>query len=77
MATRISRHEPNRTCIWARLKLCLKRRKGEMMNIQQLEDAIVEEWTAISKDFIDDLITSMPRRVRALAAVRGGVTKYL
>ena len=43
----------------------------------ELRQALIEEWHLIPQWMINRLITSMPRRVRALIAARGCHTRYL
>jgi len=41
-----------------------------------LEKAIFEAWEAISNDYLELLIKSMPRRCEAVIAAEGWHTKY-
>ncbi len=45
-------------------------------NLNQLFDALREEWDSIPQDDLDHLIASMPRRVGAVIEKRGGNTRY-
>lgn len=45
-------------------------------NVQQLRDAITEEWDNIPQATIDNLINSMRRRCTALRDANGGHTRY-
>ena len=36
----------------------------------------MEAWKEIDQDFINSLISSMPRYIKALVDAKGGVTKY-
>ena len=45
-------------------------------NLKELEKMLQEEWKKISVLDIQNLINSMPRRVAAVIAVKGGHTKY-
>lgn len=58
----------------------LYRRVTHMANppqtIQELENALVQEWNAIPQGTIRRLIRSMPRRCRECVTARGGPTHY-
>lgn len=41
-----------------------------------LRQNIIEEWNLISADTCLNLVSSMPRRIKAVTKVRGGSTKY-
>ena len=45
-------------------------------NLAELEKNIMEEWSKIPPTYIHTLISSMPRRVAAVIAAKGGHTKY-
>jgi len=45
-------------------------------NLNQLFDALKEEWHAIPQEDLDSLIRSMPRRVGWVISARGGHTRY-
>lgn len=51
-------------------------RNEDFLDLQQLANAIVEEWQAVPQRLIAKLINSMPRRVRAVLRARGGPTRY-
>ena len=44
--------------------------------MQQLEDAVIEEWNAIPQAFIANIVQSMRHRCVALINARGGFTWY-
>jgi len=46
------------------------------VNVQQLEDAVIEEWNAIPKAFIANFVQSMHHRSVALINALGGFTRY-
>ena len=50
--------------------------RKEALNLQELEEMLQEEWKIISVWDIQNRIDSMPRRVAAFIAVKGGHTKY-
>ena len=41
-----------------------------------LRNALHDEWERIQQPAVEDLIRSMPRRIRAVITARGGNTKY-
>jgi len=62
--------------VWDELKRRVYARPLPPVNVQQLEDAVIEEWHAIPQAFIANLIRSMRRRCVALINARGGFTRY-
>ena len=45
-------------------------------NIEELLERIRVEWNSIPIDFIEKLVESMPRRIKALIKAKGGATRY-
>lgn len=45
-------------------------------SIQQLAEWVETEWNDMPQDFVNNLILSMPRRIRATIEAKGGHTKY-
>ena len=45
-------------------------------NLKELEDRIMEEWKKIGAIDVQKLIASMPHRVAAVIAAKGGYTNY-
>ncbi len=45
-------------------------------NLQQLRDAIMSIWTKISEEYFQQLVESMPRRIKAVLKSKGGTTRY-
>lgn len=62
--------------VWDRIGREIRKRRGQLLTLQQLRDALEEEWNAIPQEFIQNLIGGMDRRVAAVIAARGGNTKY-
>ena len=58
----------------------LKRRLGEYPNppggILELWERTQEEWSKIEPSVCQNLIESMPRRIKAVLEAKGGYTKY-
>ncbi len=44
-------------------------------NLQQLCDAIMTIWTKISEEYFQNLVESMPRRIKAVLKAKGGPTR--
>jgi len=70
--------------LWAHLKTKLHRRYPDTKSLKGSSDAIrpkIQErlwavWWDIGEGVLNDLIDSMPRRVKALSVARGWYTKY-
>ncbi len=45
-------------------------------NLQQLRDAIMPIWTKISEECFQQIVESMPRRIKAVLKAKGGPTLY-
>ncbi len=45
-------------------------------NVQQLHDAIMSIWTKVSEECFQNLVESMPRRVKAVLKAKGGPPRY-
>ena len=62
--------------VWGEIDYCLCCRKHCPTTIEQLWAALQEEWYALEKTFIENLYSSIPRRIEAVRTARGGFTKY-
>lgn len=62
--------------VWALMKERINRRRPRPATLETMRVAIQEEWDAISPTEIDSYISSMPRRVQAVIAMRGGHINY-
>lgn len=62
--------------LWDQLKRAVRRRHVQPQTLQNLRLALTEEYQAIPQERISDLIHSMPRRLQAVIAARGGNTRY-
>ena len=62
--------------VWRKLKEEVDKRPTVPKNLQELEEAIKEEWEKTDIKFINSLIKSMPKRCLAVYKVHGGPTKY-
>ena len=45
--------------------------------VAKINNAVRQAWAAVRPGRVRTLVESMPRRVRALLAVRGGYTRYI
>jgi hypothetical protein len=61
--------------LWDDLDQRVRSRQPAPQTLQELQQALEQEWARISQDRIRRLIESMPRRVRAVLQANGG-TKY-
>lgn len=62
--------------VWDILYRRVTRMANPPQTIQELENALVQEWNAIPQGTIRRLIRSMPRRCRECVTARGGSTHY-
>ena len=58
---------------WGKLKVTIRRRNPSVQTVQDFLGAVVEEWNCLDQQNLDDLISSMPRRIGSLIQVRGGI----
>lgn len=62
--------------VWDMLGKRIRRRNVQPRSLNQLRNALLEEWENIPQNAINALVTSMPRRIAAVSAARGGHTRY-
>lgn len=62
--------------VWDHLQRQIHARDHQPQNLEELANALTEEWQAMDQQFIRSLILSMPRRVQSVLRARGGPTKY-
>lgn len=62
--------------LWDELKRRVRARETAPSSLQELQQAIVEEWEAIPQEFVKTLINSMTKRMEAVIRARGGNTPY-
>jgi transposase len=62
--------------IWQVMKQKLRRYDPPITTIQQLQEAVQKEWDAIDWVQILRLIETMPERIKAVIAAKGGHTKW-
>ncbi len=56
------------------MKICIM--DVQPTNLQQLRDAIMSIWTKISEECFQNLVESMPRRIKAVLKAKVGPTRY-
>lgn len=62
--------------VWDQLDRLIRARDQLPRNLEELWQALQEEWVNFPKHSLDKLFESMPHRVEALLKARGGYTKY-
>lgn len=62
--------------LWDVIKRKIRSRQNNPGNLGELIQAALEEWENVPQEQINNLITSMPRRIRACIEARGGNTDY-
>ena len=62
--------------LWDELKIRVYASPHPTVHVQQLENAVIEEWNANSQAFIANLVQSMRNRCVVLINARGGFTRY-
>lgn len=62
--------------LWSNIKTTVYSRSRKPKNRQHLVRVVKEAWKAISLQYIQGLVDSMPHRVQACIAAQGGSTKY-
>jgi len=62
--------------VWDKLKRRVYTRPHPPVKVQQLEDAVKEEWKAIPQAFVANLVQSVRHRCVDLINARGGFTRY-
>ena len=58
------------------LRANIKKRNPRPMRKEDLKQALKEEWAEIDMRKVNKLIDSMPRRLRVVIKVEGGITHY-
>jgi transposase len=62
--------------LWMEVKRNVQKQKKKPTNLADLEKHVKRAWRAIPKEMIENLVDSMPRRIQAVIAAKGGPTKY-
>lgn len=61
---------------WDELGRAVRKRDVQPTTLAELRVALTQEWNNLSQRYINKLIESVPRRVRAVLQARGGYTRY-
>jgi len=62
--------------LWSHLKQQLAKDQSRPKHILELWQCVSREWEDIPASVCQNLVESMPRRVRAVLRAKGGYTKY-
>ena len=62
--------------VWKRIKRKITRHNPRPTTVPDLQQAILEEWNALSPEIISGYTSSIPDRVHDLISVQGGHTKW-
>jgi hypothetical protein len=62
--------------LWLRIKRSLQNAAGSINTPQKLFTAIQDIWMNFTVDYIQNLYTSIPRRILAVKRSKGYLTKY-
>lgn len=62
--------------LWEHLKRQLQKYATSPKGVHELWERVVEEWNEITPEVCQNLIESMPRRIKAVIKANGGHTKY-
>jgi transposase len=62
--------------IWRILGQRIDKRRSQITTLDELDDALHEEWEQIGLEICHDLVSSMPERCKTVKKANGGYTKY-
>ena len=62
--------------LWDELEQRLRARPSHPTSVRDLTNALLEEWSKIPLSTLLNLMESLPRRVEAVTAAKGGPTSY-
>jgi len=62
--------------VWDYLEKAVHNRKLHPKNIEELSIYLNGEWEKLDRNFLQNLVNSMPRRVAAVINSKGNPTKY-
>jgi hypothetical protein len=62
--------------VWDQLDRRVHKRRNPPLTIQELTQALIEEWESIPQESLRRLVRSMPRRCEEVIRIRGGHTQY-
>ena len=61
---------------WNEVDKKLRNLPNQPKNVEDLERKVKYAWHSIPLEYIQNLVESMPRRIQACIAAKGGSTKY-
>jgi hypothetical protein len=67
---------PDLNPVWIMLQVAISRRPVQPATLQELENALIQEWNNISLASIQNLVGSMRQRCQAVIGANGGHTRY-
>jgi transposase len=62
--------------LWNIIDQKIRKRKNKPANVNELWEAVQQEWNGLDKQIIRNLYVSMTSRIAALKKAKGGYTKY-
>jgi len=62
--------------LWHILRSNIRKRKVQPRNEEALTQALLEEWEKLDLELANKLCLSVPKRLEAVIAAEGGITKY-
>ena len=62
--------------VWDRLERGIRQQTPPPKNMHELADAVKEEWFKLDSNYLENLVESMPRRVKAVTKSKGNPTNY-
>ena len=62
--------------LWHILRSNIRKRNVQPRNEEGLMQALLEEWEKLDLELVNKLYLSMPKRLEAVIAAEGGITKY-
>ena len=62
--------------LWDEFERSLQTRPSRPTSVSDLTNALLEEWSKIPINTLLNLVESLPRRVEAVIAAKGGPTSY-
>ena len=62
--------------VWDYLEKAVHNRKPHPKNIEELSIYLNEEWEKLDRNFLQNLVNSIPRRIAAVINSKGNPTKY-
>jgi hypothetical protein len=62
--------------VWFLMKSAVHNKNIRPRTVKDMLIDLIEEWQAISKDYLKKLIDSMPERIKAVIANKGGSTRW-